>query len=446
MSTLSTSNVTTLEVGESERLQSLTAQVSLVLRWAEGVRVVVLEPNRPVTIGRSGESAVVIPERTLSRQHAKLWSSNQQVFVEDCGSRNGVWLRGQRVHKATLKAGEWLALGEVVVSAHLTGGESLAMIQRTGAAPRDPNASLLWEGEGMAALELMLERAAKAALPVLILGETGTGKELLAHEIHRRSVRSARAMQIVNCAALPSALVESALFGHERGAFTGAERAHVGAFELANGSTVFLDEIGELPPDAQSSLLRVLDTGRFSRVGSSRETEVDVRVLAATHRDLDAMVASGTFRLDLLHRLDVISVRMPALRDRPTAIDALLNCYLERSADHGTAKQFSDRALAALQAYAWPGNVRELRNLVERSVAMIDRETIELEDLPDRMRCESALRAISLRACTSERERSVLVAALERYASRKEVAEALQLSMRTLERRIQKHKLGRARS
>jgi DNA-binding NtrC family response regulator len=254
-------------------------------------------------------------------------------------------------------------------------------------------------------------------------------------------------MQIVNCAALPPSLVESALFGHERGAFTGADRAHVGAFELANGSTVFLDEIGELPQDAQAALLRVLDTGRFSRVGSSRETAVDVRVLAATHRDLDAMVRSGAFRLDLLHRLDVISVRMPALRDRPAAIDALLHWYLEHACAEGASvKSFSDRALEALQAYTWPGNVRELRNVVERSIAMVDRDTIELEDLPERLRSESTLQAISLRACTSQTERAVLTAALERYPSRKDVAEALQISMRTLERRIQKHKLGRTRA
>jgi DNA-binding NtrC family response regulator len=207
-----------------------------------------------------------------------------------------------------------------------------------------------------------------------------------------------------------------------------------------------LDEIGELPPEAQATLLRVLDTGRFSRVGSSRETAVDVRVLAATHRDLDTMVASGAFRLDLLHRLDVISLRLPALRDRPSAIDGLLTHYLEQAAGDLPAKHFSDEALSALEDYDWPGNIRELRNLVERSIAMVDREVIELSDLPERIRVESQAREVSLRACTSEHERSVLVAALERYATRKEVAEALQISMRTLERRIQKHKLGRSRA
>jgi two-component system response regulator AtoC len=443
VTTLTTGNATTLEVGEAERPEPLADQISLVLRWPQGVRVVLLEPGRPITLGRSGESELVIAERTLSRRHAKIWCTGTHVQVEDCGSRNGVWLRGQRVQHATLKPGEWLALGEVVVSVHLTGGENPNVAARPSAIPRE--ASLYWEGEGMAALQLALARASKSTLPVLILGETGTGKELIAHEIHRRSARAARPMQIVNCAALPAALVESALFGHERGAFTGADRAHVGAFELADGSTVFLDEIGELPPEAQATLLRVLDTGRFSRVGSSRETAVDVRVLAATHRDLDAMVASGAFRLDLLHRLDVISLRLPALRDRPSAIDGLLTHYLERAAGELPPKHFSDEALNALEAYDWPGNIRELRNLVERSIAMVDRDVIELADLPERIRVESQAREVSLRACTSEHERSVLVAALDRYATRKEVAEALQISMRTLERRIQKHKLGRSR-
>jgi formate hydrogenlyase transcriptional activator len=207
---------------------------------------------------------------------------------------------------------------------------------------------------------------------VLILGETGTGKELIARAIHRRSNRAARAFIRVNCAAIPHSLMASELFGHEKGAFTGAVHRRIGRFESADGGTIFLDEIGELPPEMQIALLRVLQEREFERVGSSRSIAVDVRVLAATNRDLEAAVAAGTFRQDLFFRLNVFPVQMPALRQRKDDIPLLLEYLVERYAKRAgkSITHIAKQTLELFQAYDWPGNIRELQNVVERSVIL----------------------------------------------------------------------------
>jgi formate hydrogenlyase transcriptional activator len=227
-----------------------------------------------------------------------------------------------------------------------------------------------------------VEKVAPTVSTVLILGETGTGKELIARAIHNRSKRSGRAFIRVNCAAIPPPLVASELFGHERGAFTGALQRRLGRFELADGGTLFLDEVGELPLEAQVALLRVLQDREFERVGGSHTISVDVRVLAATNRDLGAAVAEGTFRQDLFYRLNVFPIRMPALRERgddiPILVKYLLNRYAERTGKN--IRHISKRTLDLFQAYDWPGNVRELQNVIERAVILCDGETFAVDD------------------------------------------------------------------
>jgi DNA-binding NtrC family response regulator len=228
-------------------------------------------------------------------------------------------------------------------------------------------------------------RVADADVPVVIHGETGVGKELVARFIHERSPRAARPMVSVNCAAIPSQLVESTLFGYERGAFTGAGQRQKGVFEEADGGTVFLDEIGELPLSAQAALLRVLEAGRFARVGSPREIAVDVRVVAASHRDLEAMRDDGRFRADLYYRLSVMVITIPPLRDRPEDVEPLARRFLSQ-AGGGRIRDLSPPALARLHSYGWPGNVRELRNTIERAALLARGDTIREEDLPARLR------------------------------------------------------------
>ncbi|HYH99351.1 sigma 54-interacting transcriptional regulator [Hyalangium sp.] len=241
------------------------------------------------------------------------------------------------------------------------------------------------------AMRPVLETVASVAtsrIPVIFHGETGTGKEVLAQLIHESGPRKGRRIVRVNCGAIPKDLVESTLFGHERGAFTGALQQQKGVFEEADGGTVFLDEIGELPPAAQASLLRVLEVGAFNRVGSNREIQVDVRIVAATHRDLEAMAEEGTFRSDLYYRLSGVVIEIPPLRERQDEIEPLARRFLHAAnkANGRRAEGLSPEALALLKAYSWPGNVRELRNVIERAVVVTQGALIGSEDLPARVR------------------------------------------------------------
>lgn len=227
----------------------------------------------------------------------------------------------------------------------------------------------------------------RSSIPVLILGETGVGKEVVAQRIHAQSARKTKPLVVVNCAAIPETLIEAMLFGHQRGAFTGATHQQKGLFEAADGGTLMLDEIGDLPKASQAALLRVLETGRVRRVGASDEVDVDVRILAATHRDLEAMCARGEFRSDLLYRVSGVTVTVPALRDRVEEIEALTQSFLSRANDTNgrSVSGVSPEAMALLKAYTWPGNVRELRNAVERAVVLTQAEWIRPEDLPERV-------------------------------------------------------------
>jgi two-component system nitrogen regulation response regulator GlnG len=220
-------------------------------------------------------------------------------------------------------------------------------------------------------------------LSVLVTGETGTGKELVAHALHRESPRSRKPFIALNTAAIPAELLESELFGHEAGAFTGAQRRHIGRFEQADGGTLFLDEIGDMPLPLQTRLLRVLAEGEFFRVGGRELIRVDVRVVAATHQDLESLVAEGRFRADLLHRLDVVRLQLPPLRERRGDVAQLAENFLAIASRKlgAPAKRFATPALEAMRAYDWPGNVRELENVCWRLAAMAPGETITPFDL-----------------------------------------------------------------
>jgi formate hydrogenlyase transcriptional activator len=227
-----------------------------------------------------------------------------------------------------------------------------------------------------------IDRVAPTDSTVLILGETGTGKELIASAIHKRSKRSAKAFIRVNCAAIPTSLIASELFGHEKGAFTGALQRRAGRFESADGGTIFLDEIGELSSETQMSLLRVLQEREFERVGDSQPISVDVRVLAATHCDLEAAVSDGTFREDLFYRLNVFPVRLPPLRERTDDIPLLVEYLVERYARRAGKKisEIKRETLDLFQGYDWPGNIRELQNVVERAVILCDGPTFVVDE------------------------------------------------------------------
>ncbi|HEY3806823.1 MAG TPA: sigma 54-interacting transcriptional regulator [Kofleriaceae bacterium] len=296
----------------------------------------------------------------------------------------------------------------------------------------------------------LVDRIADSAMTVLILGETGVGKELVAEAIHQRSSRRNETLIKLNCAALPESLLESELFGYERGAFTGAERRKVGFFEAANGGTLFLDEIGEMPLALQAKLLRVLERKVITRVGGTAEVATDTRLIAATHRDLDAEVRSGRFRQDLMFRIGGFTLAVPPLRDRASEIMPLAEHFARMaSAEQGRSMpRLSAAAQAALVAYGWPGNVRELRNAIERALVLCD-DAIELTDLPEklrdagqRVRPAAAPAAADMRGHLAEVERAAIVAALETEdQNQTRAARRLGLSRRALIYKMEKYGL-----
>jgi two-component system, NtrC family, nitrogen regulation response regulator NtrX len=243
---------------------------------------------------------------------------------------------------------------------------------------------LVWRSKVMDAVMARVERVAASETRVCILGETGTGKELIARTVHDRSHRAAHPFITLNCAAVPSELIESELFGHEKGSFTGAATRHLGKFEQAHGGTLFLDEIGDMPAMMQAKLLRVLEQGELERIGGDRQISVDVRVVVATHRNLEELVRKGQFREDLFHRIYVFPITLPPLRERTEDIPLLVDCFAETIArqNEWPARRIAPEAYSALQQYAWPGNVRELRNVVERLLLLadesIDESTVQL--------------------------------------------------------------------
>ena len=308
------------------------------------------------------------------------------------------------------------------------------------------------------ALRKVLQQVGKVApmdSTVLILGETGTGKELIARAIHRRSNRASRAFIRVNCAAIPSSLIASELFGHEKGAFTGALQRRLGRFESANGGTIFLDEVGELPPETQIALLRVLQEREIDRVGGNQPIPVDVRVLAATNRDLKAAVAAGSFRQDLFYRFNVFPIQIPSLRERLDDIPLLVEYLIERYAKQAGKKirRIRKQTLELFQAYDWPGNIRELQNVIERAVVLCDGETFSVDEtwLKGEQEQHDGP-AVRLAASIAEREREMIEAAL--VQSRGQVsgptgaATKLGIPRQTLESkikslRIDKHRFAR---
>src|SRR5579863_10479570 len=242
---------------------------------------------------------------------------------------------------------------------------------------------MIWSGALMERLMAQVERVAASESRVAIQGETGTGKELVARTIHQRSGRHSGPFVTLNCAAVPAELIESELFGHEKGSFTGAATRHIGKFEQAAGGTLFLDEIGDMPPAMQSKLLRVLEEGEIERVGGDKPIPVDARVVVATHRNLEEMVRQGSFRADLFHRVYVFPIALPPLRERADEIPVLAEYFAEQVASQNgwRPRHFSTESIEILQRYAWPGNVRELRNVVERVLLLSSAETIAAEEV-----------------------------------------------------------------
>ena len=357
----------TLALGRrGELMEPRTNQGRFRLSPASGQARVVKTMGEVVTAGRATENQLVVDDPGASAIHAEFRLVPGGAEFRDLGSTNGLWIGDVRVDAGFLPAGAKVRIGGVAV-----GLESVSETEEPCSNRRSFGA-FLGRGTEIGRLIAKLERLAETKYPVLIQGETGVGKELLASAVHERSGRRGPFLAL-NCGALPESLVESELFGFEAGAFTGAKNGRKGIFERANGGTVFLDELGELPSSQQSALLRVLDPGLVRRIGEEgEERPVDVRVVAATNRDLQKMVNEGTFRSDLFFRLNVTPVLVPPLRSRSKGnIGMLLKLFVEQvAAELGLEELvFSSRSKKVLEAYDWPGNVRELQHVV-RSCAL----------------------------------------------------------------------------
>jgi DNA-binding NtrC family response regulator len=353
-----------------------TVEVRGGARGAEPVWLVAVISGRPgprfllaagsATVGRGEGNDLVLEDRTVSTRHVEVELVPGGVRVRDLGSKNKARFQGSEVTDAVLAAGSTLRLGSVDLR-----------IERAGRPEPLRLGPLFSRAPSMRAAIEQLARIAPTDSTVLVEGETGTGKEVTARALHGASGRKDQPFTVVDCSALPRDLAASELFGHVKGAFTGAERDRAGAFELAHRGTLFLDEIGELPLDLQPLLLRALEQREVRRVGEGKYRAVDVRVVAATNRSLEEEVRAGRFRGDLLHRLAVIRVRLPPLRERREDVADLLAWLLEQMGPRARDFAPSPELLAALEEHDWPGNVRELKNFAERAVALAEGGTVD---------------------------------------------------------------------
>lgn len=378
-----------------------------------------LAPGEETTIGRATDNRIILNDDRCSRLHAAVSWHEDGWYLRDLASRNGTVLNSRRVtDDVKLKNGDRIQIGRAVllfrVSAVTPSAEgavgdpeaiSESLVAAIGEVAKETeltshlirvndenkilrsllelDTEIIGVSPAMENVLRMIQRVAQSRATVLIRGESGVGKELIARTVHANSQRRAKTMICLNCAALSESLLESELFGHEKGAFTGATERKIGKFEAADGSTLFLDEIAEMSPALQAKFLRVLEGQPFERVGGNKPIQVDVRVIAATNRDLEKEVARGWFRHDLFFRLHVLEILVPPLRKRPEDVPLLADHFLNKFCVETKRKfhGFSSAALVMLDKYRWPGNVRELKNVVERAVLLGNPPLIEPEDL-----------------------------------------------------------------
>ncbi len=373
---MSTPNVKTIQ------LTGLATSLALDKTTSRGLVLQVADDNtaksvrvgtKKVVIGAGGECDLVLADRAVSRTHAEVLPSKAGVFVRDLGSTNGTFVQGARVVEAVVGIGNSFRVGETEIRVVDGGGPSIPPSNRSRFG------GLIGESRPMREAFAVLELAAATEATVLLEGPSGTGKELTARAIHDHSPRASGPFVIFDCGTAQKELIASALMGHKKGAFTGADRDRPGAFVKAHGGTIFLDEIGELPLDSQTQLLRALESGHVIPVGGDATRPIDCRVVAATNRDLFEMVEQKTFRLDLFHRLAVVHIRLPSLNERIDDLPALIRgIYEGRGLESGPIR---GENLERLSAHHFEGNVRELRNILERSLVLAGKNTA-FETLP----------------------------------------------------------------
>ena len=341
-----------------------------------------------ITVGSLDDNNLVIKDDTVSRYHAQIIQQDDFYLIRDLDSTNGTWINQVRIKEAYLSPGCLLRFGNAEFIFQ-------PLDEEVAVEPLNEEkfGDIIGGNVKMREIYGILEKIAPTNATVVIEGETGTGKEVIAHTLHKLSLRARKPFVVFDCGAVPESLIESELFGHEKGSFTGAIMTRQGLFELAQGGTIFLDELGELSLELQPKLLRVLEQREVRRVGAAKAIPVDVRVIAATNRKLEEEVRNNRFREDLFYRLSVVRIFLPPLRDRMDDLPLLVKHFLKNSSFNRDLnanlklRSISRQALNAMTRYSWPGNVRELLNVVERACSLADGDCIELSDLPDHIAC-----------------------------------------------------------
>jgi transcriptional regulator with GAF, ATPase, and Fis domain len=374
------SALTTVFVDRRPAKRQLRRARLLVAEGPDRGKELLLERER-TTVGRSVICDLVLTDKAVSGSHFEVVASERGFLLRDLDSTNGTFCGDLQVREVWIKPDSVIRVGQ----SHLRfeSHKGTVDIELSG---QERFYELIGCSVRMREIFATLEKIAATDLTVLVRGETGTGKELVARALHQASRRAGHALVVQDCGAIPRDLIESTLFGHERGAFTGATERHRGSFEQADGGTIFLDELGELDLNLQPKLLRVLENREIKRVGGDRQIPVNVRVVAATNRDLRQMVNEGTFREDLFYRLSVVQIELPPLRERPEDVPLLVERFLADASARrfpGEDKQLTvaPDAMQRLMAYPWPGNIRELKNTVERAVSLADDLELTVRDL-----------------------------------------------------------------
>jgi two-component system, NtrC family, response regulator AtoC len=443
------------------------AALELVIVAGDAVTVAALPAEGAVTLGRGEECEIRIDSRAVSRRHAILHLGSP-LRIEDLGSANGTFVRDARAPIDTISTHPLRKLSreiiEISVGERVNLGSIPIVVRRAAGARSEPASAeqVVVRDPAMRALHEQIARIARSNISVLLLGETGVGKEVAARAIHERSPRAGKPFLELNCAALAPTLIEAELFGHEKNAFTGANQARPGLIEAAEGGTVFLDEVGELPAAVQAKLLRVLEDHKVMRIGGRTPKKLDVRFVAATNRDLKAEVDAGSFRQDLYFRLNKASFVIPPLRERVAEIAPLAELFLVaagRDLDRTAPLRLSPEAVGCLERYAWPGNVRELRNVIDRAAALANGDVIVPADLPGEL--TGVMRASPRKPPTPAKidagpgkpltpeqadERRRILEALEQGAwNQTRAAKLLGMSLRTLVNRLTEYSIARPR-
>jgi len=455
----------TTVANESRVRAAAGAGFCLLVIEAGRLRSYRIELGRPVLIGRSAQADVRLEDARVSREHARL-HVGESIEIEDLGSANGTWLRGVSISPSArthVSPGDGISIGNALVLLKPAGDElngALGLSTPPGTPAPSHAPDIIIDDPQMRHLHELAARVAASRINVLVLGETGTGKELLAETIHRCSGRARETFLCLNCAAITESLLEGELFGHERGAFTGAHQAKAGLLESASGGTLFLDEVGEMSAATQAKLLRVLETRQVIRVGSNKARPIDVRLVSATNRELAAEVDLGRFRRDLYFRLNTLTLRIPPLRERKSEIAPLARRFITLLSQAGSLPEplITAAAIEQLERYSWPGNVRELRNVIERALvfsgSQLDVEHLTFEVAQPASPCQPASAAPPLQAPSgtpiqrelAELERSRILEALERLGGNQTRAAAeLGISRRTLLKRLDRYGAARPR-